>query len=74
MLCWPGTRVKPTIERLGGDMPPDSNAKPDTEAMDEDGELTVEALDRAVGGAITSNGSLPKSPSGRPITINSSIT
>ena len=36
-------------------MPPDANSKPDTDAMDDDGELTVEALDRVVGGAVTSN-------------------
>ena len=36
-------------------MPPDANSKPDTDAMDDDGELTVEALDRVVGGSITAN-------------------
>ena len=36
-------------------MPPDANVKPDADAMDDDGELTVEALDRVVGGSTASN-------------------
>ena len=36
-------------------MPPDANSKPDTDAMDDDGELTVEALDRVVGGTTVQN-------------------
>jgi hypothetical protein len=36
-------------------MPPDANVKPDADSMDDDGELTVEALDRVVGGAVTAN-------------------
>ena len=35
----------------------DSNVKPVTDAMDDDGELTVEALDRVTGGADPSNSS-----------------
>ena len=36
-------------------MPPDANVKPDADTMDDDGELTVEALDRVVGGTHPSN-------------------
>jgi hypothetical protein len=44
-------------------MPPDANVKPDADSMDDDGELTVEALDRVVGGAVTSNNTTYSYPS-----------